>query len=429
VLQIIEDDKERFVKLFQKVYRDIIRHFGAKTYQDIQSRIKSVGATETKAFDFTTDDILTYISETSAEKVVLISETTKTDIKNIIIDSMAEGASILTMTESLDKLYLDKIIPNRSRTIARTEVVSASNFGSLAGAQQTTPKLRKVWIPTFDDSTRDSHRAMANHPPIKLNESFDVNGSRGRYPADFSLPAKESINCRCAVGYEYAEETQSTINEEQQIFEQPKTTPNPLLPDEIAGVKRGNPMTRNEANHAKANPKFGTNNGYKINCQACVVTYEARLRGYDVRSLPNTKGSKLEELSKQTNLAWIDTKTGKPPEYIFSSETTNDKKFLKFMEDNIKENERYTLEFSWGGRERSGHIISLDRDENGKLRLYDPQSAKTYTGNQIQLYLKKIKYVITVYGNKIPVVPKILRIDDKQFNLDFANNIMESALE
>lgn len=139
---------------------------------------------------------------------MLITETTKNDIKNIIIDSMAEGASILTMTESLDKLYLDKIIPNRSRTIARTEVVSASNFGSLAGAQQTTPKLRKVWIPTFDDSTRDSHRAMANHPAIKLNESFDVNGSRGKYPADFSLPAKESINCRCAVGYEYAEETQ-----------------------------------------------------------------------------------------------------------------------------------------------------------------------------------------------------------------------------
>lgn len=207
VLQIIEDDKERFVKLFQQIYKDVIRHFGAKTYQDIQSRIKSAGATETKSFDFTTDAILSYITTTSAEKVVLITETTKTDIKNIIIDSVAQGASILTMTESLDKLYLDKIIPNRSRTIARTEVVSASNFGSLAGAEQTTPKLRKVWIPTFDDSTRDSHRAMANHPPIKLNEYFDVAGSRGRYPADFSLPASQSINCRCAIGYEYAEET------------------------------------------------------------------------------------------------------------------------------------------------------------------------------------------------------------------------------
>ena len=207
MLQIIEDDKERFVKLFRQIYKDVIRHFGAKTYQDIQSRVKSTGATEKKSFDFTTDAILNYITATSAEKVVLISETTKTDIKNIIIDSVAQGASILTMTESLDKLYLDKIIPNRSRTIARTEVVSASNYGSLAGAEQTTPKLRKVWIPTFDDSTRDSHRSMANHPPINLNEYFDVAGSRGRYPADFSLPASEAINCRCAIGYEYAEET------------------------------------------------------------------------------------------------------------------------------------------------------------------------------------------------------------------------------
>jgi hypothetical protein len=161
--------------------------------------------TETKRFDFASDTILNYITNTSAEKVVLITETTKVKIKNIIIESVSEGASILTMTEAIDKLYLDQIIPNRSRTIARTEVVSTSNFGSMEGARQTTPRIRKVWIPTFDDSTRESHLDMANHPPIRLNEMFDVGDSRGEYPGDFNLPPEEVINCRCAIGYEYEE--------------------------------------------------------------------------------------------------------------------------------------------------------------------------------------------------------------------------------
>ena len=160
---------------------------------------------ETKRFEFASDTILSYITNTSAEKVVLITETTKVKIKNIIIESVAEGASILTMTEAIDKLYLDQIIPNRSRTIARTEVVSTSNFGSMEGARQTTPRIRKVWIPTFDDSTRESHLDMSNHPPIRLNEMFDVGDGKGEYPGDFNLPPEEVINCRCAIGYEYEE--------------------------------------------------------------------------------------------------------------------------------------------------------------------------------------------------------------------------------
>lgn len=193
------------MKLFQKFYREIIRDFGTRTFNDIQRQARSMEPTETKRFDFASDTILNYITNTSAEKVVLITETTKVKIKNIIIESVSEGASILTMTEAIDKLYLDQIIPNRSRTIARTEVVSTSNFGSMEGARQTTPRIRKVWIPTFDDSTRESHLDMANHPPIRLNEMFDVGDSRGEYPGDFNLPPEEVINCRCAIGYEYEE--------------------------------------------------------------------------------------------------------------------------------------------------------------------------------------------------------------------------------
>ena len=200
-----------------------------------------------------------------------------------------------------------------------------------------------------------------------------------------------------------------------------------LFPEKIAGVKRGSPMTRDDANGRKPNPNFDKSNEYKINCQSCVVTYEARLRGYDVQALPNTKGSVLEKLSKQTNLAWIDPATGKHPNYIFDDTATTPKKFKDFLESVVKPNERYTLEFSWQGRSRGGHIICMDRDADGLLRLYDPQNGYTYDGIKVNSYLNRIKYTMTVGGTKMPARPKVLRIDDKHFNLDIVDHIMEGV--
>jgi hypothetical protein len=202
---------------------------------------------------------------------------------------------------------------------------------------------------------------------------------------------------------------------------------NPLFPKEIAGVKRGLPMSRDEANHGKPNPNYMKDHGYRINCQSCVVTYEARLRGYDVQTLPNTKGSVLEKLSRQTNLAWIDPATGKHPAYIFDDTATTVKKFAEFVEKTVEKDKRYTLQFSWKGRRRSGHIISMDRTEDGVLRLYDPQIGKTYIGENAVRYFKQFKYTMTLGGVKVSTPPKILRVDDKLFNLDVVNHIMEGV--
>lgn len=202
---------------------------------------------------------------------------------------------------------------------------------------------------------------------------------------------------------------------------------NPLFPSEIAGVKRGEPMTRDEANKGKPNPNFNKGGGYRINCQSCVVCYEARLRGYDVQTLPNTKGSKLAQLAKATNMAWIDPATGQFPAYIYDDAATTVKKFSDFLEKIVEPKKRYTLQFSWKGRSRSGHIISMDRTEEGILRFYDPQTGKTYIGQEATNYLKQIKYTMSVGGMKIPARPKVLRIDDKQFNLDMVNHILEGV--
>jgi hypothetical protein len=187
--------------MLKNIYKDIIKHFGEKTYNDIESRMNEIKAK--RKFSALTEDIENYIEDVTADKVVMITETTKRDIKKIVSKAIEEGKSVAQMEEDIDALYLKQIIPNRSKTIARTEVVSASNYGSYSGAKQTSSKLKKIWIPTFDDSTRETHLNMANHPAIGLDEQFNVGGFYGLHPADFALPASEVINCRCAIGYEF----------------------------------------------------------------------------------------------------------------------------------------------------------------------------------------------------------------------------------
>lgn len=201
----------------------------------------------------------------------------------------------------------------------------------------------------------------------------------------------------------------------------------PQYPAEIAGVKQGQPMNHQAANENRPNPKFNEATGYRINCQSCVVTYEARLRGYDVETLPNKRGSMLDKLSRDTNLAWLDPHLGTKPDFIQDDSVTTYKKAVSWLDTTVKQGQRYTLQFIWGGRGSSGHIISAFRDAQGTLTLYDPQTGEHYTGTQIDSLMSMIKYTTTRGGRKFWIGPKLQRVDDKAFNLDVVNQIMKGA--
>ena len=136
----------------------------------------------------------------------MINDTTKEQVKQRIKLGLDEGLSIESIAGTIDDLYLEQIIPNRSVVIARTEVVSASNFGSLRGAKQAQDdfgiELKKIWIRTFDDRVRDTHAVAGGHKPIPLDEKFSVGDSKLMMPGDPNGSAEEIINCRCTQGYQ-----------------------------------------------------------------------------------------------------------------------------------------------------------------------------------------------------------------------------------
>lgn len=199
-----------------------------------------------------------------------------------------------------------------------------------------------------------------------------------------------------------------------------------LHPAMLAGVKRGKEMTHTEANEGRVNPNYNHSghNGYRINCQSCVVNYEARRRGYDVETKPNYNNPKAKSLSYNTNLAWIDPATGEHPKIVRSG-TKTAKQLLKYMNDHIEEGNRYTFQFYWRNY-NSGHIICAYK-ENGQVVLYDPQVpvswAYTKTDADLLDYFKRIKF--QEYGRDIS--PNLLRVDNLIFDEDMAQGIMKGV--
>ena len=56
--------------------------------------------------------------------------------------------------------------------------------------------------------------------------------------------------------------------------------------ERVLNTTAGTPMSYEEANLGKENPKYKEKGG-NINCQTCTVVHEMRRRGYDVEALPN----------------------------------------------------------------------------------------------------------------------------------------------
>lgn len=115
-----------------------------------------------------------------------------------LVAGMADGESIPELARRVrDELASSSV---RARTIARTEVISASNAGALAQMRSLGDEgpAAKTWLATMDARTRPTHKA-ADDQEVPLGDKFVVGGSMLDFPGDPTGPADEVINCRCTL--------------------------------------------------------------------------------------------------------------------------------------------------------------------------------------------------------------------------------------
>lgn len=190
------------------------------------------------------------------------------------------------------------------------------------------------------------------------------------------------------------------------------------------GIKKGKDMTFEEANELQGNINFGKSHEYGVNCQSCVVANELRRRGYNVTALPNLQkaGNIPYELSSKTNWAWIDPETKATPvkkraggvydiTRTGALKSKNISALTKDIIELVKEPGRYHIDFSWKSG-NSGHIITLEKQTDGKIIIYDPQNGKIVDWADIS---KKIKLQYGV---------NVLRVDNLLVNTDIIDGIV-----
>lgn len=194
---IRREGSQEVFRFYERTYGVVVPAFAEETFLSI----KSDGPSMRKQGDVWLEAVRQWLAEHGAEMVSLIQDTTVKLFRQVLDEAVVEGEGSEAIARRLNSEW-PEISRMRARRIGRTEVIRASNHGSITGARQvqveTGLALRKEWIETFDGRTRDSHFIEGT---VGLEEPFDVGGYPAMYPGDASLPASESVNCRCTVAY------------------------------------------------------------------------------------------------------------------------------------------------------------------------------------------------------------------------------------
>lgn len=195
-----------------------------------------------------------------------------------------------------------------------------------------------------------------------------------------------------------------------------------LYPDEVAGVKRGEPMTKEKAGGTNVNPNYDSDDdGYKINCTYCSAVYKARQMGFDLEALPVRENDSQEAklLQKYPYYAYEnpDGSNVTRPELYRSNDS---KECLKNIESKVGKNEEYIMWYQpKEGTETLAHVVNISRNDKNELVFYDSQNGKTY-GKE---YIDKINFNKTS-ENKMYYYPQYLfRVDNKVVKPKVLNKI------
>ena len=147
-------------------------------------------AGSTYAFSIT-ENISSWLEKRASIFLTQINQTTFETLKNQFTESLAAGEDRDSLINRIQNTY-GNITEGRARTIARTEVHNATQYGTMQGYKQAG-FTSKIWVAVMDSATRDSHASVDGE-----ERPMDTPFSNGlMFPGDPNGPAEEIINCRC----------------------------------------------------------------------------------------------------------------------------------------------------------------------------------------------------------------------------------------
>lgn len=156
-----------------------------------------------------------FISAFGARRVAQITETTRSQIADIVQRGLKDGLGVDEIAKAIRE-KAPTFSALRSAVISRTELHSSAMYASTNVAKASSVQLLKEWVSVEDGRTRDfgegdgvidefSHRAM-DGVQVPIDDPYVVPSALGfddrlMYPGDPTGAAANIINCRCAQTY------------------------------------------------------------------------------------------------------------------------------------------------------------------------------------------------------------------------------------
>jgi hypothetical protein len=187
---------DRIAATYQQMALASVTTFGSRVYEQGKSRGLDLETKETKESfaQIMRRLALRYIEqEAIRRRITEVTDTTRDQVIRAVRKGYEDGLGQRgTANYILD--LVPQIADYRANMIARTETHGAANFGSQEAAKQTGLPMKKQWLATADDRTRDTHRA-ADGDTVGMDDTFRVGDSDLHYPGDPAGAADEVINC------------------------------------------------------------------------------------------------------------------------------------------------------------------------------------------------------------------------------------------
>jgi len=201
---------ESMMTIMEKLYKESAILFGNSVYRAV-----GVMGQKSNTFGLNNEwvtEVINFLIQYGFTLVSNITQTTKVKLQEIVAKGIEEGKSIDQITKDIMSDETTGYSVMRAKRIARTEVMRASNYAAMIGADKHPFEVDKVWISAKDNRTRRIPRNNYDH--VKMNgqkvgwaDDFTSTGKKGDlvlagFPGDPTTPAGFSINCRCTVGFE-----------------------------------------------------------------------------------------------------------------------------------------------------------------------------------------------------------------------------------
>jgi uncharacterized protein with gpF-like domain len=200
--------ERRMSDILTRLYKDSFKLFGRRLLNAFakhqgQHEIKK-DVPETPQFDLARQ---IWIRTQAGLAVTQIAGTTEKQaleiIRRALNDSVEQGLSEIQAGKLIQARIGEaggQLSRLRGRMISRTESHTSSNASTQMAAKSTRLPLKKEWIASPTERTRESH-IFANGQIVEIDQPFSVGSDLLMQPGDASGSPSEIINCRCAAGY------------------------------------------------------------------------------------------------------------------------------------------------------------------------------------------------------------------------------------